>query len=113
MFVVLFFSGVVRSTFLSLVLLIPKKRIISFFTLEKGPTVSAWLGFAANVAGIAGGLACGAVAVYIPRKYKLFIILLYLAAGTVFVLFNLMLLQIVPKGFCVMLELVSCIVGYF
>ena len=72
---------------------------------------SAWLGFAANVAGIVGGLACGAVAVRIPRRYKLFIICLYLGAGCVFVLFNLMLLQVVPS---VMWGLAVCIsVGSF
>lgn len=39
-----------------------------------------------------------AVATKIPRRYKLFIIVLYLSAGGVFVLFNLMLLKIVPKA---------------
>lgn len=44
--------------------------LMNLLLSAQGPTLSAWIGMAANLAGIVGGLVAGAVATRIPRRYK-------------------------------------------
>ncbi len=72
--------------------------LLDLLLKQYGPSTSAWLGFGANASGIVGGLVMGAVSSKVTLRYKHFIIALYLAAGGVFVVFNLMLLNVIPQS---------------
>ncbi len=72
--------------------------LLDLLLKQYGPSKSAWLGFGANASGIVGGLVLGVVSSKVALRYKHFIIALYLAAGGVFVVFNLMLLDVIPQS---------------
>ncbi len=70
--------------------------LLDLLLKAQGPTVSAWFGFGANASSIAGGLALGFISSRAGLRFKHFIIGVYLAAGAVFVVFNLMLMDVIP-----------------
>jgi hypothetical protein len=73
--------------------------LLDLLLKAQGPTVSAWFGFGSNAGSIVGGLALGFISSRVGGlRFKHFIIAVYLAAGAVFVVFNLMMMDVIPMA---------------
>jgi MFS family permease len=71
----------------------------------------AFLGFGSNVAGVAGGLVLGAVAVFFRRRYRALIVVCFLFAGACFTFFTVSVERFLPFNVYVVSAL--CLVGSF
>jgi MFS family permease len=75
------------------------------------PTTTDFLGFGSNVAGVAGGLVMGVVAVFFRRRYRALIVVCFLFAGANFAFFTVCVERLLP--FNVYAVSVLCLVGSF
>ncbi len=74
-------------------------------------TTTAFLGFGSNVAGVAGGLMMGVVAVFFRRRYRALIVVCFLFAGANFAFFTVSVERFIPYN--VYAVSVLCLVGSF